>query len=145
MHVQLASLERQRRGLRRVVVDHAGAEEHDVDAIEQRRELALVGSADDEHAGSFARRKPAVVEVIAIERHQRAAELLREPVVPDVGRAPQIIVFEDEKDIPLQPRAHVDDQAGWNVGVGIDAGSRGQPLGVRREFARKGAHVALSS
>ena len=92
------------------------------------------GALHDEHAAALGRRKPPIVEVVAVQRHQRAPQLLRQPVVPHVGRPPQVVVLEHEQHVPLQARAHV--------------GRRGPPARWRRRrcaAARSGVRRAAPS
>ena len=65
--------------------------------------------------------KLAIVEIVAIERHQRAAELAGQAVVLDVAGAAQIVMFDHREDIPPELVAHVADRAERHVGVGVDA------------------------
>src|SRR5262245_53029282 len=88
--LHLAPLERQRARL--LALDRA--EHLAVQARQQPPQPALVRHAEDDHAGALVGRKPAVVQVVAIEGHQGAPELPREPVVLDVARAPQIVVLD---------------------------------------------------
>src|SRR5437016_4547226 len=74
-----------------------------VDPFEQGRQLAFVWRAQHQHPRSFVRRKTAIVEVVAIQGHEGPSKLLREAIVLHVGGAPQVVFFEDEQDIPLEP------------------------------------------
>ena len=98
------------------------------------------GALHDEHAAAFIRRKAPIVEIVAVERDERAPELLREPVVLQVGRAPQLVFLEHEQDVPVQARTHVSDEPGGHVRVRVDARPGREVLGVRRELTRKSAH-----
>ena len=81
----------------------AETKERAIDAHQQQRELAtLVGRVDHQHAAAFIGRKPAIVQVVAVHRDERAAQLLRELVVLQVGRAPQLVLLEHEEHVPLQ-------------------------------------------
>ena len=62
-----------------------------VHAREQPPEPSLVRHREHDHARALVRGKLPVVQVVAIERHQRAPELPRQPVVLDVARAPQVV------------------------------------------------------
>src|SRR5262245_19361582 len=81
-------------------------EQFAVHARQQFAQPALVGRRKHDHAGALLRREGAIVEIVAVERHERAPELSREPEVLDVARAPQIVVLEDEEHVPIQLLAH---------------------------------------
>ena len=98
-----------------------------VDPLKQPREIRFVGRADDEDTRALRGRKPPIVEIVAIERDERALQLPREGEVPPVGRAAQIVVLDHVEDVPVQALAHESDDAGRHVGVGVDAGPVGQP------------------
>jgi hypothetical protein len=55
-------------------------------------------------------------------------------IVPDVGCPAELVVFEDEQDVPLQLAPHVCHQASGYVGIGINPGARREPLGMLGEF-----------
>ena len=116
-----------------------------IDARRAAPKLPLVGRLDHEHAAALVRRKAPIVEIVAIHRDQRAAELLRELVVPDIRRAAQVVVLEDEEHVPLERVAHVGDEAGGHVGVGVDARPRREPFGVRRQLGRTGFPLQYQS
>ena len=128
--LQLAAGQRQRDRLVRLV----GVEERSVDAIEQPGQLPLVRRLDDEDAAAAVERKAAVVEVVAIQRDQRAPQLLRELVVLHVRRAPQIVLLEHEEHVPAQPHAHVRDDARRHVRVRVDPRPRHEALRDRPQF-----------
>ena len=111
-----------------------------VDAFDQQDELPFVGRLDDQDAARLAWRKPPIVQIIAIHRHERAPQLLREPVVGDVGGTAQLFVLEDEQDVPLQAELHVADEACGDVGVGVDPRPRRQAFHVRRELGSESPH-----
>ena len=52
-----------------------------VDAFDERGQLTLVGRLNDEHTARFVRRKPPIVQVVAVHGDERAPQLLREPIV----------------------------------------------------------------
>ena len=93
-------------------------------------QFPLVGPVDNQDAAPFAGRKPAIVQVIAIHRHERAPELLREAIVLQVGRAAQPFFFEHEEDVPLQASPHVGHEPCGHVGVGVNARPRREAFGV---------------
>src|ERR1051326_4646009 len=77
--LHLAPLERQRTGV-------SGLEQLAIHARQQLAQPALVGDGKHDHAGAFFRGKRPIVEVVAIEGHQRASELPRETEMLDVAR-----------------------------------------------------------
>jgi len=115
-----------------------------VDAIEQPGQLALVRRLDDEDAAAAVGRKAAVVEIIAIERDQRAAQLLGELLVLHVRRAAKVRLFEDEEHVPLQAGAHVRDEAGRHVRIGVDPRTRHEALNDGPQFLRQDPHASAS-
>ena len=83
----------------------AGLEERAIDrgraaATSWRSSGALMTSTPPLSSGG----NRAVVEVVAIERDERAAQLPRQPVVLHVGRAPQVVVLEHEQHVPAAAR-----------------------------------------
>src|SRR4051794_36422377 len=68
VHVQLAACEWQRRALL------VAAEEHAIDARDEREELPFIRRLNHEHAAAFVRREAAVVQVVAVHGDQRPAE-----------------------------------------------------------------------
>ena len=64
-----------------------------IDLRQQPRELFLVRRAQHDQAAGFLGRKPRVVQIIAIERQQRAAQLHCQPKMFNVSRAAQLVVF----------------------------------------------------
>ena len=91
-----------------------------VDARQQCGEAALVGRRNHQHAGTRLGRKLAVVEIVAIQGHERAAELARQAVMLGVARAPQIGLLHHEQHIPAQLLAHEGHDARGHVGIGVD-------------------------
>jgi len=72
VHLELASCERQTRS-----ISSSTIEQHPIDPVHQRLELAIVRRTDDEHAAAFGRRKTLVVEIVLVDGDQGAAQLLR--------------------------------------------------------------------
>src|SRR5262245_33640478 len=66
--LELAAVERKRCRSRR-------AKELPIDLLHQLSQPALVGREEDDHAGTFVWRKPAIIDVVTIERDQRPANL----------------------------------------------------------------------
>ena len=62
------------------------------------------------------------------------SQVVRDAIVPDVRCAAQLFLFEHEQHVPVQMRAHVRDDAGRHVRVGVDARPRDEALGVRPQF-----------
>ena len=73
-----------------------------IDLAHQLAQPALVGRREHDHAGALGRRKAAIVEVVAIERDERRAELTRQAVVHQVGGAADVVVLEHEEHIPAE-------------------------------------------
>jgi len=96
-------------------------EQFAVHAREKSPEPPLVRHAEHDHARAFLRRKLAVVEVVAVERHQRPPQLARQPEMLDVAGAAQIGMLEDEQHVPAKLLAHESDDAARNIRVGIHA------------------------
>ncbi len=96
-------------------------EQFAVHAREQSPEPPLVRHAEHDHARAFLRGKFTVVQIVAVERDQGAPELARQPVVLDVARAAQVVVLQDEQDVPPEPLAREGDDAVRHVRVGIHA------------------------
>src|SRR5262245_29008877 len=94
--MDLASLERARRGA-------FGPEHGSIRLLEQRAKAPLVGSGEHDEARALRWRERAVVDVVAVQRHQSTAQLPREPVVFDVAGPTQVVVLEHEEDVPLEP------------------------------------------
>ena len=101
---------------------------------EQSSQATFMGRADDHDAGTFGRWESTVVEVVVVERHERTPKLTCETIVLCIPRPPELIVLEDEKDIPFQAQSHEADKAGRHIGVRVHARLRRKPLGVRTEF-----------
>ena len=78
-----------------------------VGVLQQRAQPALVGRRKHDDARALGRREAAVVVVVAVERHERAAELPGEAVVLDVRRPAQVVVLEHEQHVPAERRPHV--------------------------------------
>ena len=135
VHVDLVPFERQRGHIGR------GAEGVAIETLEQRRQPVLVGRGEHQHAGALGRRELAVVEIVAIERHQRAAELTGEPEVQGVGRAAQLVVLHDEQHVPLEQRAHQRHETRGHVGVHVDARLAGDAGRVRAQFRGERPHL----
>ncbi len=83
----------------------------------------------------------AIVEIVAIERNQRAAQLSREAIVLAITRAPQIVVLDDEEHVPRERCAHERHEARGHVRIDVDARLSGQLLGVAAELGRQRAHL----
>src|SRR6185436_8550745 len=111
-------------------------EQHTVDPFEEALELFLVWRAQDEHAAAFSGREPGVVQIVAIERQQRAAELSGKAKVLDVGRATQPRLLEHEERVPAQPFAHETNEPCREVGVAVDTWRVGQFFGERSKLRR---------
>ena len=107
--------------------------EQTIDAFDERGELLFVGRVDHEDAAGLAGRKPPIVQVIAVHRHERASKIVRKVIVTEVGRAAQLVLLEHEEDVPAQAQAHVGDEPGGHVRIGVDSGTGGQTFGMRRE------------
>jgi len=137
--VHLPPFERQGTGPRIATV-RGRTKQSAINALEKRREQTLVWGMDDEYATALAGRKPAVVQVVSIQRHQRSSKLLGQPVVFGIGGASELVFFQNEQHVPLETLAHEGNEAGGDIGVGIDPRPRGETLGVRRQFGREGAH-----
>ena len=134
MHVELASLERKRSFGRFGSFGPSGPfepKELGVEPREQREVALFLGSRQDEHPAAFRRRKPPIVEIIAVQRDQRSPPLSREAEVLAVTGAAEVVVFDDEEHVPLQPRPHERDEAGRDVGVDVHPRLARQTLGVR--------------
>ena len=63
----------------------------------------------------------AIVEIVAIERDQRARQLAGELEMAPIVRAAQVVVLDDEEHVPAEIVTHEVDDAGRHVGVGVDA------------------------
>ena len=111
-----------------------------VDAFHQLGELLLVRRVYHKYTTGLARRKPAIVEVITIHRHQRPPQIVCETVVTDVGRAAQFVFFEHEENVPVQAMPHVIHQAGRNVRVCVDSRMGRETFGMRRKLRRQRPH-----
>jgi hypothetical protein len=57
-----------------------------------------------------------------------------------VGRATQIMMFEDEEHIPRQRRSHVRHEPCRDIRVNVNPRLSGQLLGVAAELGRQRAH-----
>ena len=57
-----------------------------------------------------------------------------------IGRAAQRLLLDDEQDVPLQPQAHVGDEAGRHVGIGINPRPGRKAFRMRRELGKQSAH-----
>ena len=108
--------------------------ERTIDAFNELGELLFVRRLDHEDATGLAGRKSPIVQVIAVHRHERPPEIVGKAVVTEVGRTAQLVLFEHEEDVPVQALAHVGDEAGRYVGIGVDSGTGRQTFGMRREF-----------
>src|SRR4029079_8914951 len=87
MPLHLPPLERERARL-------GDAEQLAVHLREHAPQPSLGGHAEDDDAGALLGRKLPIVEIVAVERHQRAPELAREAVVLDVAGASQVLALE---------------------------------------------------
>jgi hypothetical protein len=134
VEVQLAPVDGQERSLIRRKQDP-------INPLEQHPELTLVRRLDDDHPARFVRWKAPVVEVVAVHRHQRTPQLMGQLEMGGIRGTAELLIFEDEQDIPSQMVPHVGDEAGWNVGVGVDPRPGCQALGVRCELGGKSAHL----
>src|SRR3954453_6367410 len=112
--------------------------------LQKATEPSLVGRREDHHASAFTGRKSAIVEVIAVERDERATELAREAVVFDVAGAAQLGVLEDEQHIPLEGVAHECHDTGRDIGVGIDARPTIRPFHEGSELGTECTHFQCS-
>ena len=124
--LELAPLERQRAARPR------RGTARDPRARSSRRSHRSSGAAEHDHAGALAGREPPIVEVVAIERDQRAAQLPREPVVLDVAARGAGRRARARTARPSRARAHEGDDAGRHVGVGVDARRRRTRSTMRR-------------
>ena len=113
---------------------HPCAERLLVHSLQQALQPSFVGRRKDDDARAFGGRELAIVEIIPIERDERATELPRQAEMLDVSRAPHHVIFEHEKHVPPESFTHICHNAGRNVGVGIDARLIGRALDERREF-----------
>src|SRR5689334_5757203 len=71
VRLQLAS--RERKSVDRFVVD---GEQRAIESLEQPAQLALVRSVHHENTAGLGRRKPAIVQVVAIQGDERTPELM---------------------------------------------------------------------
>ncbi len=101
---------------------------------QQSGQTTFVGRADDDDSATFGGWEPAIVEIVAVECHERAPKLPCETIVLPVPCPAELIVLEDEKDIPLELDAHEVDQSGRHICIRIHARLRRQSLGVWAEF-----------
>ena len=131
VRVQLASVKRQ----------GVGGKQMRVEAGQQLGEPALVGRGDDEHTRALRRRELAIVEVIAIERDQRAPQLPRQPVVLGVARAAQVGMIHHAQHVPSQLLAHVGDDTRGHVRIGIHARPVSHSIGDWAQLTPQGSHM----
>src|SRR4029434_9397 len=111
-----------------------------IDALEKGRKQTLIWGVDDQYPAAFAWRKPAVVEGVPIHGYQRSSKLRVKTIVFGIGGASQFIFFQDEQDIPVETLAHIRDEAGRYIGIGVDSELGGESLGERCQFGGEGAH-----
>src|SRR5437764_1145865 len=78
----------------------------------------------DEDAARLARGKPSIVEIVAVHRHQGATEVVREAIMASVGCTPELVFFEHEQHVPVQTLPHIRDEAGRDIGIGVDSRAR---------------------
>jgi hypothetical protein len=140
VNMHLPPHERQGVGTRITAAVGGLAKQCAIDALEKGRKQTLIWGVDDQYPAAFAWRKPAVVEVVPIHGHQRSSKLLGKTIVFGIGGASQFVFFQDEQDIPVETLAHVRDEAGRYIGIGVDPGPGGESLGVRCQFGGEGAH-----
>ena len=100
MHMQLAALKRQRSSIACSGQGGRRGAYFPVEAFEQLHEPPE--SAPQHDAAAALGRKPAIVQVVAIERDQGAPELSRQTIVLAVARAPQVVVLDHEQDVPRE-------------------------------------------
>ncbi len=112
------------------------SEQPPIDLLEQALELLFMRRAEDENTAALCRRKPDVVQIIPVQRHQRAPQLGGKAEMFDVGGAAKVFFLHDEEDVPPKPLAHETDEAGRQVGVAIDSRAISQPFGKRRKPGR---------
>jgi hypothetical protein len=105
-----------------------------IDLFEQRPQPALVWGCEHDDARTLVRRKAPVVGVVVIESHEGTSELTREMVVLNVAGAAQVVVLEDEEDIPAECAAHVLDGTRGKVGIGVHARPLDQSRHMRAEL-----------
>ncbi len=98
----------------------ANRKETMIELGEGPREQDLIWRPDDDDAARLGRRVASIVEIVTVDRHERARELSGELEVTPIVRAAKVVVLDHEKDIPSQIMAHERDDAGRNIGVGID-------------------------
>jgi len=129
MEVELASVDGERR--RAVGI---WMEQRPIDALDELGELLMIGRVNHEHSARLARRKPAIVQIVAVHRDERPAKVVGEPVVAQVRRPAQLVLFENEEHIPVEVLTHVGDEPGGHVRVGVDARPRRETFRMRREL-----------
>src|SRR6266542_6208222 len=91
--LHLAPLERQRTRV-------GGPEKLAVHPRQQAPQPPFVRRAEHDHAGPFVGRKLPVVEIIAVQGHERAPKLPRQAEMFDIARAAEIVMLEHEQHIP---------------------------------------------
>lgn len=79
-----------------------GAEHRRVHSPQQFSKPPLVRRGQHHDAGALVRRETAVVEIVVIERDERAAELAGETIVMNVGGAAKVVVFQHEEHVPAR-------------------------------------------
>ena len=112
MGVQFATVKRQRRAREQLLVE----------ARQQRHQTGLVRCGHHQHAATVGRWKVAVVQIVAVQGDQCAAQLAREFVVLGIAGTTQVGMIHHEQNIPMQLLPHVADHARWQVGIGIHQG-----------------------
>ena len=101
VHVELVALERQREP-----TSGAARNTSRSSRFSSAASPFSSGAVSTSTPGALGRRKLAIVEIVAVERDQRAAQLAREPVVLAVARAAQVVVLDHEQHVPVEQRAH---------------------------------------
>ena len=71
--------------------------EHTIDLQQQTLQLFFVRGAQHQHTATLTGWKPRVIEIVAIQRQQCAAQLQRQVEVRQVGRAPEFFFFHHEE------------------------------------------------
>src|SRR5262245_36305693 len=98
-----------------------GAEQFDVKALEQVQISALARRHQHDDSAALVEWKLAVIQVIPVERYQRPPKLPGKTIVLTITRTPQVIVLDNEQDVPVERLAHVPHEPSRNVRVHVDA------------------------
>ena len=112
-----------------------------VQSFQELDEASLGRRHQHDDATAAFERELAIVEVVAIERDQRAPELSRQTIVLAIARTPQIVVLDHEQHIPRQRRAHERDETRRHVRIHVHPRLSGQLLRVPAKLGCQGAHI----